>query len=674
MKKIYLLTLLLAVSCWLPAQTFLYEDFSGGTMPPAGWSIDAHSVNWSVESSANAGGITPEAQFFYDPSFTAASRLISPAIDLTGFTSVKLMFKHFLDDYAGAAYTIGAATRSGGGTWNIVWSINPTGNIGPEELIIDIENENVGASDFQFCIYFQGYSYNLDYWFIDDIKLFVPYNLDGAMTKISTPKYVGGAVPVEGVITNIGLTTINSVEVSWKVSDEMTYNTTFNDLALDFSESFNFSCDDLFHFPIGSYVLDVWISAVNGIADDNPDNDLKSKSMSVYSHSIDRKPAFEEFTSSTCPPCATFNAQFNPWTASHADQITLVKYQMNWPDPGDIYYTEEGGVRRNYYGVSFVPWPQCNGAFVDYNIGAVQAAFNEAILQPGIAKIASSHTLDGTVITVNANILPFADFTNFRAHIIVVENVTTGNVSTNGETEFHHVMMKMIPDADGTALDLNDRESVTLTETVDLAGTNIEEFNDLSVVVLFQDYATKEIFQSEYSSQDAVFNSDAHCAYLTYDENPVPDFSPDVFEYNIELPEGTTEVPLVEGAPVDPYGTMVVVPAWELPGTTVVDVFGEDLISRQTYNINFSIAVGLDEPGSVPDIRVYPNPAKNRIYFSGFKKADIGIFGITGQAVMAVNGFTGNSIDVSKLENGIYTLQIVLDGHTVTNRKITILR
>ncbi len=180
--------------------------------------------------------------------------------------------------------------------------------------------------------------------------------------------------------------------------------------------------------------------------------------MSVYSHSIYRKPAFEEFTSSTCCPCASFNTSFNPWTEAHADEITLVKYQMNWPGPGDPYYTAEGGVRRNYYGVSYVPWPQCNGAYVDYNIGAVQAAFDEAILLPGIAKIASSHTLNGTEITVNANILPFANFTDFRAHIIVIENTTTGNVSAiTAKPHFHHVMMKMMPDANGTTLNVNDR-------------------------------------------------------------------------------------------------------------------------------------------------------------------------------------------------------------------------
>jgi hypothetical protein len=674
MKKIYLLTLLLALSCWVSAQTFLFEDFSSGNWPPAGWTIDAHSGNWSAAASANAGGVAPEAQLNWSPEFTGMSRLISPAIDLTGITSVKVMFKHFLDDYAGTAYSIGVGTRSGGGDWNIVWSLNPTGDVGPEERIVDITNSDVGAADFQFCIYFNGSSYNIDYWYIDDIKLFVPYNLDGAMAKITTPKYVGGAVPVEGVVTNIGLTTINSIDVSWKVNEDVTYTTTFDGLTLAFSESYNFSCNDLFHFPIGGYALDVWVSAVNGVPDDNPDNDLKNKLMSVYSHSIDRKPCFEEFTSSTCGPCASFNTQFNPWTVSHADQITLVKYQMNWPSPGDPYYTAEGGVRRNYYGVSFVPWPQCNGAYVEYNIGAVQAAFDNAILQPGIAKIVSSHTLDGTVITVTANILPFADFMDFRAHIIVIENTTTGNVGSNGETSFHHVMMKMMPDADGTTLNLLDRETIQLTETVDLAGTNIEEFDDLSVVVLFQDYASKEIFQSEYSIENGAFSVEALGSSITYDGMPVPDFNPAVLEYDIELPVGTTEVPLVEGIPADPNATVVVEPAWELPGTTVVDVFSEDLLHRMTYEIHFTVAVGVDEPGVKSGIRVYPNPANERVYFQGCNKADIRIFSITGQQVMSVNGFTGNFVDVSSLENGIYTVQIVTGDHSTVTKKITILR
>jgi hypothetical protein len=674
MKNLYLVFLFLACTTWVSAQTLLTEDFAAGTMPPAGWSIDAHASNWSAEASASAGGSAPEAVFYYDPSFNGASRLISPYIDLTGFTSIKLMFKHFLDDYAGSGYSLGVATRTGTGPWNIVWSVTPTGDIGPEEKILDISNADVGASDFQFCIYFSGNSYNLDYWYIDDISLFYPYNLDGAMSKITTPKYFQGATDVTGAVRNMGQTQINSLDITWTVNGVDYFTTSFPGLSLDFAESYDFVCDEPIFYPIGGYSLNVFITSVNGVTDDYNGNDTSTQQVSVVSNVIARKPCFEEFTSSTCSPCATFNQSFNPWTQTHEDEITLVKYQMNWPGSGDPYYTAEGGVRRTYYGVSYVPWPQCNGAYVDYNIGAVQAAFDEAILQPGLAKIASSHTLSGTEISVTANFLPFADFNDFRAHIIVIENTTTGNVSTNGETEFHHVMMKMMPDANGTVMNVTDRVPVSITETVDLAGTNIEEFDDLSVVVLFQDYLGKEIFQSVYSIEDGTFASEARCSDITFDGETIPGFSPDVYDYTIELPEGA-EIPVVEGVAMDDAATVVVEPNWTLPGTTYVDCFAEDLMTHVRYNIFFDLAIGVDDPVTQASlIQVYPNPAKDQLFIRGIKKADIRIFSLTGQQVMAIYGFNGNSIDIASLPNGIHTLQVLLEDNTIVTRKISIVR
>lgn len=674
MKRIYLLSLLLAMSSWLTAQTFLSENFSGGTMPPSGWTIDAHATNWSVETSAKAGGTAPEAGFYYDPSFNGASRLISPYIDLTGYTTVKLMFRHFLDDYAGSGYSLGVATRSGTGTWNTVWTVSPTGDIGPEEKIIDISNSDVGSAEFQFCIYFSGNSYNLDWWYIDDILLFLPFNLDGAMSKITTPKYFSGKVPVTGIVRNMGQTNISSMDITWTVNGVDYFTTALTGMDLDFAESTEFLCNDSLYYPIGTYSLEVFISSVNSVPDDNQGNDTLVKQVSVVSNVMGRMPCFEEFTSSTCGPCATFNQSFNPWTQAHEDEITLVKYQMNWPGAGDPYYTAEGGVRRTYYGVSYVPWPQCNGAYVDYNISAVQQAFDEAVLQPGLAKIASTHSLDGTVITVTANFLPFATFNDFRAHIIVIENMTTGNVSTNGETEFHHVMMKMMPNANGTVMNVVDREPVSVTETFDLLNTNVEEYDDLSVVVLFQDFTSAEIFQSAYSVEDGIFSQEARCSNITYDGMTIPGFSPDVFEYTVELPEGA-EIPEVAGTSMDDAAIVIVDPTWTLPGDTYVDCFAEDLMTHVRYTIHFDLAIGVEDPVAKAELlRVYPNPAKDRLFIQGAASADIHIFSITGQQVYSVNDFNDKSIDINSLKNGIYTLQVILEDGIIVTRKVSINR
>lgn len=41
-------------------ETWIDEDFSSGTFPPPGWTIENQAGNWSRRNSANAGGSIPE--------------------------------------------------------------------------------------------------------------------------------------------------------------------------------------------------------------------------------------------------------------------------------------------------------------------------------------------------------------------------------------------------------------------------------------------------------------------------------------------------------------------------------------------------------------------------------------------------------------------------------------
>ena len=187
MKKFYLLLCLVSLSIITFGQTtYLQEDFGGNQMPPTDWSIDNLAAQWSINQGNEAGGVAPEAKFTW-VNGTNTSRLISPEVDLTGVTGLAFSFKHSLDDYSGTGYTLGVATRSGSGAWNDVWTVNPTGDMGPEEIAFEITNGDVGASDFQVCIYISGNMYNLDYWYVDDLWLFSPLELDAVLGVITTP-------------------------------------------------------------------------------------------------------------------------------------------------------------------------------------------------------------------------------------------------------------------------------------------------------------------------------------------------------------------------------------------------------------------------------------------------------------------------------------------------------
>ena len=149
----------------------IFEDFQGGAIP-AGWSVvGMGQTNWSVAATANAGGVAPELRFSWSPSFVGLSALMTNVVNTTGMDELQLSFTHFVDWYS-TTFTCGVATTvDGGATWNPVWTISPTGNVGPETVNVTINDANVGSANFQLGIFFDGDSFEIDYWYIDDVML-----------------------------------------------------------------------------------------------------------------------------------------------------------------------------------------------------------------------------------------------------------------------------------------------------------------------------------------------------------------------------------------------------------------------------------------------------------------------------------------------------------------------
>jgi hypothetical protein len=508
--------------------------------------------------------------------------------------------------------------------------------------------------------------------------LFTPYGLNAIMLSITTIPFVGGEpVAVTGQMRNFGTTQINSLNIDWEV-DGTVHSTFFDGLSVDFGDNYDFTCDDLFDFPIGTYDLKVTITNVNGGLDDDPSDNELTKTISVISHTVINRPCFEEFTASTCSPCAGFNGQFSPWCDNHVDDITLIKYQMNWPGAGDPYYTDEGGVRKDLYGVTGVPSLFTDGVFTGTpgmvpTMDEVNIAYDAAIVDAGLISMVASHTLSGTVMDVTATVLPYATFSNAVVYIVVFEYITTGNTGNNGETQFEHVMMKMIPDANGTSANLADRVPFTVTETIDLDGTFVEEWDDLGVVVFVQDMSTKQVYQSNYSIEDMTYATEGRVSSIYIDGEVIPNFDPDVMDYNVELPVGTVEMPVITAELIDANGMKVIVPANDFPGTATVDSYGQDLATHYTYNVNLSVLTGIGDK-SFEAVQVYPNPTNGKIYLRGTDNTTIKVYSAIGTEVASFEDFTGNTIDLSNLENGIYFINIVLEDKTVVNKKINLFR
>ncbi|MCL2435207.1 MAG: T9SS type A sorting domain-containing protein [Lentimicrobiaceae bacterium] len=212
----------------------------------------------------------------------------------------------------------------------------------------------------------------------------------------------------------------------------------------------------------------------------------------------------EEFTASTCGPCAQLNALLNPWLVTNAEKMTIIKYQMNWPGAGDPYYTAEGGVRRGYYGVNSVPAVYVNGSVISSGstyqtwLNNIATAVNNAYTQPAQATITGNFKVNGNNIIINGSITPLISGSGYRIYVVVNEKKTTGNKGSNGEQEFHHVMMKMLPNGNGTDVTLTEGTAIPFSYTHDMSSTFVEEMDDLEVAVFVQNTSSRAVLNAVY--------------------------------------------------------------------------------------------------------------------------------------------------------------------------------
>ena len=96
-----------------------------------------------------------------------------------------------------------------------------------------------------------------------------------------------------------------------------------------------------------------------------------------------------------------------------------------------------------------------------YDALVIGAGFAGAVCARELAERGNKHVLvlerrlGDSTITVIADFFSYSDIKNASAYISVNEKVTSKNVGVNGETEFHHILMKMLGSASGTKININ---------------------------------------------------------------------------------------------------------------------------------------------------------------------------------------------------------------------------
>lgn len=187
-------------------------------------------------------------------------------------------------------------------------------------------------------------------------------------------------------------------------------------------------------------------------------------SSAVYSQA-QRKVLFEEWTSSTCGPCASNNPILNAYIDAHWDTLTVVKYHVGWPQPGNdpmyLYNTAQIDARLSYYpDVNAVPWLKADGVIADiwpFTVENFQMAVSTRLGVPTPVSITVSDvripgdTIKATVVLTKLSTLPSG---NYYLRVMAVERkiVYPSPPGTNGETVFPDVFRRAFPNVVGTSV------------------------------------------------------------------------------------------------------------------------------------------------------------------------------------------------------------------------------
>jgi hypothetical protein len=223
----------------------------------------------------------------------------------------------------------------------------------------------------------------------------------------------------------------------------------------------------------------------------------------------------EAFSQASCAPCASQNPALNAaLDAVGTGTAVSVKYQTDWPgyDPMNEQNPSEVQTRVTYYNVSGVPARKLDGN-QGTSITTATIGTRQAVTSPFSLGVNHVFNADKSAATVNITLTASQAFSasgSLVLHVAMVEKEIDFETApgSNGETVFHSVMRKMIPNASGSALPATWTNGQSQTFTLQINTPNyIYKVGEIAFVAWVQDNGSKEVHQAGYSAPQPVASS-----------------------------------------------------------------------------------------------------------------------------------------------------------------------
>ncbi len=463
----------------IAAGSLIHESFET-SVPPAGWEVldlgSATGDSWyRTYTKAHSGGYSAKVSF-YPSSNTKDEWLVTPAVDLSTATKAYLIFYEDEDYWSGYGdhhqILVSTTSQTDTSTFTLLLDMTPGGHtingFDGDPVVIDLSSF-VGNSTVYVAFRYTGT--DADNWYIDDVEIYVPYNVDARPVALLNPEYSPSTFTPTVRIQNYGLDSISTVPVRLKFEDpygNIVYDQTatytgslgsFDTASVSFP---SFTPNNLYYYK---YYL---------ITELSTDENLSNDTITGYIYAYDRPMMvlFERFTQHNCGPCASADPYQLSIYGSHVDasgyHIGMITYQGWWPgsnnDPFYKYDTMPQRQRILYYRVNAVPWVYINGvvnASYYYSSWASYVSSEETYRKTPMEFTVDSSTANTYVYEDSAGIHGRITFTvhqigamvpkPYHMRVVIVQDSVHYN-APNG-TNFHVMKFRHWIDTSYTATD-----------------------------------------------------------------------------------------------------------------------------------------------------------------------------------------------------------------------------
>ncbi len=434
----------------------IFEDFEG-MWPPDGWAfiINEPFYTWDLTDFDSHSGLY-SACIHYGPQGVAMDEwIVTPALDFTDRARVYLEFYEEQRYWAGfgghhfIAVSTTSQTDPAAFTMVTDWT--------PENHMIngfDGEPAFVDLSDYlgetQVYVAFRYVGTWADTWFVDDIRVYVPEQLDAAalMVKPDGGQYAGGeSIMPEVIVANFG-GDVETFDVTMRIFESGTevytelLNTSIAPAELDTLEFPEILLLD------GNYYI---LEAETQLLDDGlPDNDIATAFNDTYI--VPNMPMGWLHTNSGSGPSLPADTLLDDTMAAHEDELALVRLHTWWPGLDELYLENQAQSDSllERYGIDFVPHFWVDG-IVDarFQTETYDSIFlsRRVIRGPTEIDILWEQPTDIIVASMN-NVNPLNPAADYRLNLYVTEDSIAYH-GGNGLEMHNQVFRAVYPSVEG---------------------------------------------------------------------------------------------------------------------------------------------------------------------------------------------------------------------------------